>query len=86
MLFKIKSSSMHPLSDALPLPYVPTRVICCALVDHRHPFASPRCRISLYRRTFVSFSVSLWNYLGDPVFDGVGLAGFKSIANAYLLA
>ena len=26
MLLKIKSNSMHPLSGALPLPYVPARV------------------------------------------------------------
>ena len=32
------------------------------------------------------FSVSLWNDLANPVFDGVGLAGFKSRANASLLA
>ena len=31
-------------------------------------------------------SVSLLNDLSDPVFDGVGLAGFKSRANAFLLA
>ena len=31
-------------------------------------------------------SVSLWNDLSDPVFNGVGLAGFKSGANAFLLA
>ena len=31
-------------------------------------------------------SVSLWNDLSDPVFDGVGLAGFKSRANGFLLA
>ena len=30
-------------------------------------------------------SVSLWNDLANPVFNGVGLAGFKSIANAFLL-
>ena len=33
--------------------------------------------------------VSLWNDLadpGDPVFNGVGLASFKSRANAFLLA
>ena len=36
--------------------------------------------------TFVPFSVLLWNNLSDPVFDGVGLAGFKSRANAFLLA
>ena len=29
--------------------------------------------------------MSLWNALSDPVFDGVGLAGFKSRANAFLL-
>ena len=31
-------------------------------------------------------SQSLWNGLDDPVFDGVGLAGFQSGANAFLLA
>ena len=31
-------------------------------------------------------SVSLWNDLADPVFDGVGLVGFKTRANAFLLA
>ena len=44
------------------------------------------CRTSQYRRSFVPLSVSLWNDLSDPVFDGVGLAGFKSRANAFLLA
>ena len=62
---------MHPLSGALPLPYVPARVTRGALVAHRHSFAPPRCRISQYRRTFVPFSVSLWNDLSDPVFNGV---------------
>ena len=42
--------------------------------------------LSQYRRTFVPFSVSLWNDLSDPVFDRVGLAGFKSRANAFLLS
>ena len=31
-------------------------------------------------------SRSLWNALSDPVFDGVGLACFKSRANVFLLA
>ena len=83
MLFKIKSNPTHPLSGALPLPYVPARV---ALVSHRHSFALPRCRTSQYRRTFVLLSISLWNDLSDLVFDGVGLVGFKSRANAFLLA
>ena len=86
MLFKITSNPMHPLSGALPLPYVPARVTRGALVAHRHSFAPPRCRTSQYRRTFVPLSVFLWNDLSDPVFDGVELAGFKSRANAFLLA
>ena len=77
---------MHPLSGALPLPYVPARVTHGALVAHKHSFAPPRCGTSQYRRTFVHLSVSLWNDLSDPVFDGVGLTCFKSRANAFLLA
>ena len=38
MLLKIKSNPMHPLSGALPLPYVPAGVTHDALVAHRHPF------------------------------------------------
>ena len=37
-------------------------------------------------RTFFPFSVSLWNNLACSVFDGVGLASFKSRANASLLS
>ena len=62
------------------------RVARSALVAHRHSFAPPRCRTSEYRRSFVPVSVSLWNNLSELVFDGVGLAGFKSRANAFLLA
>ena len=71
MICKIKSNPMHPLIGALPLPYVPARITRGAFVAHRHSFDPPRCRTSQYRRTFVSFSVSLWNDLTDPVFDGV---------------
>ena len=76
---------MHPLSSALPLPYVPARATRGDLVAHRHSFAVHRCRTQYYR-TFVPHSVSLWNDRSDPVFDGVGLEGFKSRANFYLLA
>ena len=86
MLFNIKSNPMHPLSDALPLPYVPSRVTRGGLVAHRHSFAPPRCRTYQYRRTLMPLSVSLWNDLNDPVSDGVRLAGFKSRANAFLFA
>ena len=47
-----------------------------------HLAAEPRSTAGL----FVPLSVSLWNHIVDPVFDGVGLAGFKSRANAFLLA
>ena len=79
ILFKIKSNPMHPV-------YVPALVTRGALVAHKHSFAPPRCRTSQYRRTFVPLSVSLWNDLSNPVFDGVLLAGFKTRANAFLLA
>ena len=67
---------------------MPARVTRGALVAHRHSFAPPRCRTSQYRRSFVPLSVSLWNDLSDRshVFDGVGLAGFKSRAISFQLA
>ena len=78
MLFKIMSNPMHPLSNVLPLPYVPARVTHFALVAHRHSFAPPRRKISQYRRTSVPLTVSLWNDFGDPLFAVVRLAGFRA--------
>ena len=86
MLQKIRCNPMHPLNDALPGPYVRVRVTRGALVAHRDTYAPPRCRTSQYCRTLVPLSVSLWNDLADPVYDGVELAGFKSRVNAFLLA
>ena len=86
MLYKIRCNPVHPLYGALPGPYVPVRVTRGALVAHRYTYALPRCRTLQYSRTFIPFSVSLWNNLANPVFDGVGLAGFKNKANASLLA
>ena len=77
---------MHHLYGALPVPHVPVRVTRGAVIAHRYTYAPARCRTSHYRRIFIFLLVSLWNDLGDPVFDGVGLAGFKSRANAFLLA
>ena len=73
----------HPLNGALPGPYVPVWVTRGALVAQRYTYAPPRCRTSQYSRTFVTLSVSLWK---RSLFDGVGLAGFKSRADAFLLA
>ena len=86
MLHKIRCNPMHPLRSALPVPYVPVRVTRGTLIAHRYTYAPPRCKTSQYRRTFIPLSVSLWNDLVDPVFDGVRLAGFKSRSNTFLLA
>ena len=86
MLYEIRCNPVHPLNAALPGPYVPVRVTRGALVAHRYTHAPPRCRTLQYSRTFIPFSVSLWNDLANPVFDGVGLVSFKSRANASLLA
>ena len=86
MLYKIRCNPVHHLNGALPGPYVPVLVTCGALVAHRYTYAPPRCRTLKYSRIFIPFSVSLWNDLANPVFDDVGLASFKSRANASLLA
>ena len=79
-------SELHPLNGVLPGPYAPVRVTRCALIAHRFTYALPRCRASQFSRTIVPLSVSLWNDLVSLVFDCVGVAGFKSRANAFLLA
>ena len=86
MLYKIRCNPKHPLCGALPVPYVPVRVTRGAVIAHRYNYAPPGCRTSQYRMTFIPLSVSLWNDLVDPVFDGVRLAGFNSRSNAFLLA
>ena len=86
MLYKIRCNQMHDICGALPVPYVPVWVTRGAVIVHRFTYAPPRCRTCQYRRTYIPLSVSLWNDLSDPVFDGVGLTGFKSRANAFLLA
>ena len=86
MLYKIRCDPVHPLNSALLGLHVPARVTRDALVSHRYTYAPPRCRTLQYSRTCIPFSVSLWNDFANPVFDGVGLAGFKSRANASLLA
>ena len=89
MLYKIRCNPVHLLNGALPRKYVPAWVTCGALVAHRYTcwfcLAAEPCRLQ-YSRTFIPFSVSLWNDLASSVFDGVGLAGFKSRANASLFA
>ena len=76
LLCKVRCNPMHPHYDALPLLFVPVLVTRGALVSHRYTYALPRCWILPYHKTFIPLSVSLWNDLGDPVFEGMGLASF----------
>ena len=62
---------MLHLNGALPGPYVLVLVTRGALVAHRCTYAPPRYRTLQYSRTFINFSVSLWNDLANSVFDGV---------------
>ena len=71
ILYKIRCDPMLPLNDELPAPYMPVWATRGALVVHWCSYAPPRCRTSQYRMTFVPLSVSLWNDLADPVFDGL---------------
>ena len=77
---------MHPHNGALPGPYVPVWVTRDALGTLQYTYALPHCRTLQYRRTFIPFSVSFWNDLANHIFDGVEMAGFKSMTNASLLA
>ena len=80
MLYKTRCNPTHALYGGLHVPYVTVRVTRGAMITHRYTYAQPRCKTSQYRRTFIPLAVFLWNHLADPVFDGVGLEGFKSEA------
>ena len=83
MLFKISCNPMHHLYGAQTMPYVPVRVTGFDFISH---IGKLMCLLAAepaqYRRTFTPLSVSLWNDLAYPVFNGVGLSIFKSRANA----
>ena len=63
---------------------MPVRVKCGAVVARVYTYVPPHCWTSQYRTTFIPLSVSLWINRAGPVFDGVGLAGLKSRANAFI--
>ena len=85
MLYKIRCNPMHPLYGAQPEPYVPVGVMHSAVITHRYTYEPLRCRTSQYHGTFIPLSVSLRNDHCDIVFNGVGLMGFKSRVNSFLL-
>ena len=85
MLQKVRCNPMPHNYGALLFPYMPVWVTHGALVGHRYTYAPPRCKTSRDRMTFILLSLSLWNDLAVPVFDGVDLTGFKSRAHAFSL-
>ena len=78
MLYKIRCNPLHPLYGALPVPYVPVRVT-------RGAFGSLMCLLASEPRSIAGLLFP-FQYLCEPGFNGVGLAGFKSRANVSLLA
>ena len=85
MLYKIKCNPMHPLNGSLPGAYLPVRVTPGALVAHWYTYAPPRCRSSKYSRTLYPSRCPSGTILLTP-YSMVLDAGFKSRANAFLLA
>ena len=77
MLYKIRCNPVDPLNSAVPGPYVPA----WALVEHRYTYVPHRFKT----KTFIPLSVSLWNVLDNPVFNGVLLTGFKSRATVFFI-
>ena len=85
MLYTTICNPMHPLYGALPVPYLPMRVTCGALVGHRYTYAPSRWRTSQYPMTFIQLSISLWDNLANPVFDGAVQMGIKSRVNVFFI-
>ena len=64
MLLKTSCNNMHPDRGALPVSYVPVRVVSSAMVSHLYICGPPCWRISQDRIIFILLSVSPLN---DPV-------------------
>ena len=77
MLYKIRCNPLHPLYGAVPVLYVPVRVTRGAVIAHRYTYAPPSCRTLQYGKTFIPFSVSLWNGLSVPQFRWCCTGGFQ---------
>ena len=81
-LYKIMCNPMHPLYGAQPVPNVPVRATRSALVAHRCTCVPPHCLTSQNRKTFIPFSVSLWN---DPVDRWCGTGGFHEQGHYFFI-
>ena len=86
MLYKIRCNKMHPLSDALPGPYVSVRVTCGALIAHR--YTSCICATSLQNLAvphafFSTLSVSLERFYWRVRWCGTG--GFQKQCQCFFI-
>ena len=86
MLYKIRFHLMHPIYDALSVPYVPVRVTSGILIAHLFTCVLPRCRTSQYHRTFIPPLYICGTIFLTHVFTGVRRTGFTSNANTFVLA
>ena len=84
MLYKVWSNPIHSLNPFLPPPYQPGRITRGAVAAHQYSLSAVRCRTVQYGRTFLPWTVQLWNELDGDVFDGGGLESFKCRVNRFL--
>ena len=77
---KIRCYLIHPLYVSLPVSNVPVLLTptywWVLFGTHQYIYVPPCWRTWQYHTTFIWVSVSLWNDLGDTVFDGVRLECF----------
>ena len=83
MMYKIRFDPIYPHYGAPPVLHVPLRVAR----DAFGPLIGILMRLLTAKpRSTVGLSFPSQSHRADPVFDGVGLAGFKSRAIAFLFA
>ena len=88
MLYMIRCNPMHPLCGGCP-----SCVVCassgytqCCYRTSVHLCAFSLQNLAVSQDFYSLVSISVKRSYSDPVFDCVELAGFKSRANAFLLA
>ena len=77
MLYKFRCKPMHHIYGPLLVPYMPVLVTRGDVIAHRYNYAPLAAEPRSTAGPFILLLVSVWNDLGDPVFDGVGLAGSR---------
>ena len=85
MLYKFFFSENHPLSGAIPPIAVHRKPTRASLVAHEFNLTNVRCSTEQFKRSFIPFSVSVWNDLPSHCFGG-SLVEFKKLVNKHLLS